>query len=302
MIDFLQEHIIQEQKYMTWDGRFGRLDEVHGQVPGLDAALDRAWKKVQEFPEQNGYIKGTVQLQDLGIPFVESGNLDVVVVPESPNSRKGHTVDTFEVKNFRGQDVNIRIQVSSESLYEREHLFKAVLAHELTHVYERVYRISYNRPESRETKIFYKVALEYALSPDKLVRHIGTFLYSFDSAEQNAFIGQLRAELKPYALELNDSSKAIKRIKDTEAYKWYASIPHWIEKLKKESPEEQLRILAYWNELVGTGYRKSSFPDLLEYLERRWSKFWKKFMNRAGKVCFDLYDEALDTRTETFEK
>ena len=298
-MNFFLEHLQASQLYGLdpWDQREKRrvLQERHGYISNLDPILDKIWRDILDSNQK----EGSLFLDSYGLSFISSGTIRYNIDSQLVRMR-GSSPDQFKVQDGKACNIEIEVEVGGSFLYVREQNFKVALSHELLHTYEIVRRVvGKKEPDYIKQRMYYRDAIEYISNPKKYFQEVGRFLYYDNASERNAYVGELRAELKPYADELGNSTTALERIKEIEVFRRYWGIETYISKLKEEigrDNEKGLHYLELWNALVPEKYQHGTAKALLQDLEKRWCRFRKKFYTVAGKICFDLYNETKEIR------
>lgn len=198
--------------------------------------------------------------------------------------QKGFVFKPYIKLNMEGNSSNIILEKISIGL-----------SHELTHAYDYYMYFKKNGfPQS--VNDFYKAGTQRfnnaKISNNGVERVIGDIMYRLSQKELNAYLGQLRTELKFVATKIQDAKTAFKAIKETSSYqKTYKFLEDEISYIVNnvEREDYQHLIIKYTNSVANKNF--TNYQQVVKYYFNRWYKWSETYLTKASKIAFDVFSE-----------
>jgi len=190
----------------------------------------------------------------------------------------------------------IVLHIEGESIQTVVNKLSIALSHELTHAYDYYMYFQKNGfPQSVDDieKSGTKRFTDAMRGNHSIERVIGDIMYRLSQKELNAYLGQLRTELKFVATKIQDAKTAFKAIKETSSYqKTYKFLEDEISYIVNnvEREDYQHLIIKYTNSVANKNF--TNYQQVVKYYFNRWYKWSETYLTKASKIAFDVFSES----------
>lgn len=298
----LLENIGIDFRFGDYLGMQHMLCEVHGYVPNLDEYLECIMNEVSlHIPEliKQGCIQFKIDesaFASMENKFFDMAMFDVVLAVGNRISnvcsyRHGES-GIVNGKKF----VKFEICLSDNTLLELISTINKSVSHELLHAYQDMSTIEKSGTRMSDTfniDRYGRIIRAYNNSchnGNRDIRELTLLLYTTEPIEMNAFIGELKADLRTNHKFINGSRKAEEAIKSTETYKKLLFCWNILDKLRDNTDEnKRLKIVQVYNEIFETNIK--SYKKIVKLIASRVERFSNHVLERASKIAYDVFAE-----------
>lgn len=186
----------------------------------------------------------------------------------------------------------ITIHVTTNKWSESYDMFLYILAHELTHGYD----LFVTAEETGKSPFEISKEQRYDVI-NKNIGHVvknisasAHMLYRLNRMERNAYLGQLRTELRKINVEGKTFQEFYDCVKGTASYEQFKLLEKNIKAaLNIEDQGKQQELINALNDIMGKKF--TTYNQIKKYYKGRWEKWENAYLIRASKIAYDVYYE-----------
>lgn len=306
----LLEHLRIDQNWFPRSTKIvDLLQERFGYVPSIEKIVNRAYSELdREFIEEKGYQ--WIDLRGSWLGYGCKVHIFRRSLVDRSDTTKGEAILEHASIDNEGKVQNMEVvYYLDENRKVDDTMFKNVLYHELTHVYEWLQRSKRMNSVQSDSAAFRKIndssvrhnvlsKMGAAISTTDnrfqqlILQRLYGCLYMCSPLEQNAFIAQIKSELEARANKLSDFRKAGEVIEQTDAWKNLQGARSRLGWLREHvHKEENKALIAKWC----AAYFGSSVTNSnkgLKWISYELDKFERKLKSRLGKMAGEIYQNS----------
>jgi hypothetical protein len=192
--------------------------------------------------------------------------------------------------------VKFEICLSDNTLLELISTINKSVSHELLHAYQDMSTIEKSGTRMSDTfnsDRYGRIIKAYNNScyhGNRDIRALTLLLYTTEPIEINAFIGELKADLRTNHAFIDGSRKAEEAIKSTETYKKLLFCWNILDELCDNTDEnKRLKIVQVYNDIFETNIK--SYEKIVKLIASRVERFSNHVLERASKIAYDVFAE-----------
>lgn len=230
--------------------------------------------------------------------FFKYFKLDFTIEYSDDKSKHGYGGDfknSSIFKNNNGEWVChpiMSVKVVTDSWMKSSDIFLFVLAHELTHGYDH-YKTAIDTGKVPSESIAIQRYRKISDAINSKIQNVSAsahMLYRLNRMERNAFIGQLRTELKrmdPEGMTFNEFYEAVKITASFEQFKNLEN--NVVAVLNVTNNQTKKELIDALNDIMDRKF--TTFNQVKKYYWNRWLKWKKIYLRNASKIAYDVYYE-----------
>lgn len=306
----LEEHLYCEFKYGS--GYYKPLvKEERGRIPMLDEYME-IFNNILMANVNNGNNSIVINkniFSGIDNCFFDKCEIEVKLIKNAfTDSKGGYYPMTSEndILNNKMKFLVIDLEIYGPTYNECVDEAIITFSHELTHAYEDYERLVNGRQgiDSEAENIGYYDMIEAINNGvSGLSAKIAGIMYEFNKSERNAHLSELYAEL--CKMNYSTSSEAFNAIRQTTPYSTYENVKNAIEYINSVLNVADERTANMFRERFFLAFktilpksRQSTWKGAINFLNRKFYKYEKKFLDTASKMAYDAYLK----RTKAYDK
>lgn len=278
------------------------LFEVHGYVPNIDGYLecihDALNPHIHELVK-NGHVHFKFDesaFNDMPDKFFDTACFDITLtIGKKVDNDCFYSQDESGIVNGK-KFVKFEAVLSDTTLLGLLSTINVSMSHELIHAYQDMSTMEKSGRRIGDTfdqERYGRIVKKYTFSryeESRQIQELLWMLYNTEPVEINAFVGEIKADLKSNRDFISGSRRAEEAIKGTETYKRLALCWGILDNLKHiTGPEEQSDVMNAYNDVFMTNVK--SYNKFIKRLTARVERFSNQVMERASKIAYDIFAE-----------